>query len=520
MGKSLQIAGFMLLWCLSFQVAAQEDEAFVLKKKISLHLHDQPVARVLEEISRQAGIDLSYDPAVIHTDQVISVDFDDQETCLALEEVLGTRYRFQVFGHQLIITLKDDGPPADGFPDTKSPGVQKISGVLTDARTRETIPFASISFLNRPFGTITNRDGAFELKIPEHYRHDTLVFSCLGYARVMALPDTLAPEAFNLAMQPVAIRLREIKVTAIDPIDILDKLADRIPENYPEESRLMTSFYREVLLQDKSYINVSEAIIQILKAPYGNLFRDDRIRFLKGRKSANVEPFKWVDFKMQGGPYYITKLDVVKTVDSFLDPNYRNFYRFEMDYAVNYVGRPTYVVLFRPEGKIDFPRYEGKLFIDQETYALVHAEFSLGKSGMKFARESLIRKKPKGFNVRPLDLDYQVTYKLHEGRWHLNTAQTSVRFRVRSRKDNINSVFHSISDLLVTSHEPTNIRRFLKDETFMPSDIFTEMIIDYDREFWGNFNTIQPNDDLKKAIKTMNQELEILQEGDLSPSQY
>ena len=123
---------------------------------------------------------------------------------------------------------------------------------------------------------------------------------------------------------------------------------------------------------------------------------------------------------------------------------------------------------------------------------------------MKYARESLIRKKPRGFKVRPLDLDYQVNYALSQGRWHLSTAQTSVRFRVRSRNDKVNSVFHSVSDLLVTSHESTSLRRFVKDETFQSTDIFTETIIDYDEEFWGNFNVIQPDDDLRKAIKMIN----------------
>ena len=61
-------------------------------------------------------------------------------------------------------------------------------------------------------------------------------------------------------------------------------------------------------MQDDRYISVSEAIIEILKASYSNQFREDRVSLLKGRKSADVETFKYVDFKMQGGPFYITKI--------------------------------------------------------------------------------------------------------------------------------------------------------------------------------------------------------------------
>ena len=134
----------------------------------------------------------------------------------------------------------------------------------------------------------------------------------------------------------------------------------------------------------------------------------------------------------------------------------------------------------------------------------MHAEFGLEKGGMRYTRESLVKKKPKGFNVKPQKVEYQVTYKLNEGRWYLGSAQISVDFRVKSKRDDINSVFHSISDLLITNHEETNLRRFLRDDMFVPTDIFTEMIIDYDKEFWGDFNVIKPNEDLREAIHEMN----------------
>ena len=498
----LATIGFLMLWCFVFRAAAQDEEDLTLKKKISLHLKDQSLENVLDEISRQADIDFSYDPSILDSDRMVSVAYDQEETGRILEDLLGSNYRIRLLNRQVIITLTEKKDQVlNEWPDTPSPDILKISGTVRDAETNEAIPYASISVRDEPFGTITNRDGLYEIKLPAQFQKKELVCSCMGYAQKMFAPDTtLAREKADVTLQPVRIRLGEIKVTAADPLKILSRFLDHIPDNYPEESRLMTSFYREVLLQDKTYVNVSEAVIHILKAPYGSNSREDRIRFLKGRKSPDVKAFKGVDFKMQGGPYYMNKLDVVKTMDTFLDREYRSFYKYELGYMIDYFGRPAYVILFRPAGKIDFPCYEGKLYIDQETFALVHAEFNLGRDGMKFARKSLIRKKPKGFNVRPLDLDYSVSYKRNDGRWYLKSAQTSLRFRVKSRHDKINSVFHSISDLLVTNYEKTDLKRFQKEETFSSTDIFTEMIIDYDKEFWGNFNVIQPNEDLRKAL--------------------
>jgi hypothetical protein len=509
----IKILSLFMLWCLSLPLTAQPGKDIDLKRKISFHLKDQSLGNILDEISRQAGISFSYDPSILNTDQLISAEYDSTATDQILKVILGEEFQIRMLGDQCIITFKKNQDPLlANLPVAPSPDVLRISGIITDAETGEVIPYASVSVVNEPFGTITNKDGQYELKIPENYKKSRIVFSCMGFIQVFLDPDTLKSKTVDVKLQPFDIRLGEVVVSAVDPLTVLDKFESHISENYPDEIRLMTSFYREILLQDKTYVNISEAVIQILKLPYDQTYREDRIRFLKGRKSPDVQPFKWVDFKMQGGPFYMTKLDVVRTMDTFLDKEYRRFYKYELDYLIDYFGRPTYVILFEPDGKIDFPCYEGRLFIDRETYALVHAEFSLSKDGMKYARRSLIRKKPKGFNVKPLDLDYRVTYRNADGRWSLSTAQTSARFRVRSRNDKINSVFHSISDLLVTNHERTALRRFDKDETFLPTDIFTEMIIDYDKEFWGDYNIIQPDDDLRKALKKINVKTENFQD--------
>lgn len=516
----ITILSFSILFCFCFNLKAQDEKDDGLTKKISIHAKDQSRGGILDEIAGKANVSFSYDPSILNTDQLISADFDNTETGKILEAILGAEFQIRMLGNQCIITLKKvTDPQLNNLPLPVSPDILRISGIITDAESGDVIPYASVSVMNKPLGTISNKDGAYELKIPGSYRNDTIVFSCMGFIQSLLDPDTLKAERVDVKMQPFNVRIGEVVVSAVDPVTVLDNFEDRISRNYPDEIRLMTSFYREVLLQDKICVNVSEAVIQILKSSYDHTFREDRIRFLKGRKSRDVQPFKWVDFKMQGGPFYMTKLDVVRTMDTFLDKEYRRFYNYELDYLIDYFGRPTYIILFEPNGKIDFPCYEGRLFIDRETYALVHAEFSLSKDGMKYARKSLIRKKPKGFNVRPLDLDYRVTYRENDGRWSLNAAQTSARFRVRSRNDKINSVFHSVSDLLVTNHEPTALKRFDKDETFLPTDIFTEMIIDYDKEFWGDFNIIQPEDDLRKALKNINTKGEMIKTDLSKPDQ-
>ena len=133
--------------------------------------------------------------------------------------------------------------------------------------------------------------------------------------------------------------------------------------------------------------------------------------------------------------------------------------------------------------------------------ALVKADFGLTRSGLKFANQSLIKKRPKQFFVRPLSAEYHVSYRRANNKWHLNSAQASLTFKVKSKKGRVNSTFHSLSDLLITDFKPDDGTRFKRDEVFNAKDIFTEKITKYDEDFWGNYNIIKPTEDLMKALR-------------------
>ena len=89
MRNLFSVVSFILLCCASLQVAAQQDESFVLKRKISLHVQDETIARTLDEISVLAEMDLSYNPAVICADELVSVSCENEPVEQVLRKVLG-----------------------------------------------------------------------------------------------------------------------------------------------------------------------------------------------------------------------------------------------------------------------------------------------------------------------------------------------------------------------------------------------------------------------------------------------
>jgi len=498
------VCGLLLFVFLLFLKVAlgQEENNSALDRKINIEARNETIASVLDKISSQTQIYFSYDPKLLEADKKIDAFLTDKTIREILDILFESKFVYNIFDNQIVIT-KPDAELTKEEADSLEQKIRIIHfrGKIIDRESKEVLPYTSISVFKRNIGIISNIDGEFDLKIPEAMLEDTLVISCMGYKQYRLPITKIDEEPAIIFLQPTSIQLKEINIIAVNPQDVLGRILSKISLNYPRDPEIMTSFYREVLKQDDNYIDVAEAVMEIRKSSYDNNFSEDKVKYIKGRKSLDVKPFQFVDFKIQGGPYYITKLDVVKTLDTFLDPEFRDFYKYSFDEIIEFDNRDTYVIKFKPREKVDDPCYQGKLYVDMSSFALVHAEFEVSRSGLKFAHESLIRKKPKDFYVRPIQVNYQVSYRRSGGKWHLSNAQAAIKFRVKSKKDKINSIFHSTSELLITDFKADEGTHFKRNEIFSSKDIFTEFVSNHDESFWGNYNTIMPSEDLRNALR-------------------
>ena len=346
-------------------------------------------------------------------------------------------FKFIELENQVIISKKTDEKLPDEIKlDSIPVKYFFLSGKIIDDKKENPIKYASVSLVNKPIGTISNVDGNFLLKIHPDFIRDTIVISCMGYAQMM-MPAFKILDEDVIVMNPVSIRIKEVKVVATTPSKLLQNIRDHLLVNYSEDSKLMTAFYRETIQQDNDYINVSEAVIEILKAPYSNTLRNDLVRVIKGRRSPDVKPFQWLNFKLQGGPFTITKLDVVKTVESFIDEEYQKSYEYNISRLIWYNENPVYILEFNPVTEFNDLGFVGEIYVHRETFAIVHVNFRYNKSGLKNAESVMIKRKPKGVKAKPTFTNYSVNYQQYRDKWHLANVKASVKFKVRSRNDKI-----------------------------------------------------------------------------------
>ncbi|HKK81378.1 MAG TPA: carboxypeptidase-like regulatory domain-containing protein [Prolixibacteraceae bacterium] len=490
--------GFVILMVctLALKAWAQTD---VMTSRVNLHAENLSKKELLDTLGKMLDIHFSYNPVQLNANDTIRANFQGKLFSEILNKTTaGTELEYKVTGRQVVFFNQ---PKPQKKADT--PDFFTVSGLVLDQSEQNPIAYCNVSFEGQAIGTITNMEGRFLLKIPRKLRNDTLAFSSLGFETLYTPVRHFSDTTRTVKLHNISYKIKTVDVFNYNPDFIFKKFEENFEENYEHESAMLTAFYRELTKENDYYTNISEAVVNILKAPY-NHHRDDAVKLVKGRKAAYSKPISDIRFTLMGGPYYITKLDVVKNNESFLNAEFREFYSYKFDRVTLISNKPTAVVHFKPVYNLRDILFEGTLYFDTKTWALTRVEFEYTRAGLKEARNALIHKKPRHIKATPRELKYIVQYKQVNDKWYFRSARSMFEIRLKDRKKRERKDFVSSSEIMITKIEKGNIVHFDRKETFRSNEIFTEEIKKYDQSFWENYNVIEPEEDLVKALKNFN----------------
>jgi hypothetical protein len=387
--------------------------------------------------------------------------------------------------------------------------VTTIRGRVVDTETNQPLVFAGIAVQGSNVSTVTNLDGEFTLKLTGN-ETGNLEFSYVGYKnRVMSIDEMKTNGQRNvIGLETAMIPIKEVIVKPLIPEEIMEQVISRFDKNYPAVANDMTGFYRETIRKNRSYISIGEAVVEVFKAPYQNDLRYDAVRIYKGRKSNDVEKMDTVLFKLQGGPTTTLYLDVVKNPETFLTKEALSQYDLELSSIAVIDDRTNYVINFYQKPSISTPLYQGRLFVDIETYAVAQAEFSFNLENKELAASMFIRKKPMGMQVTPELTSYLVRYREQDGKWYFTHSRAEVKFKVDWKKKLFNTNYTTMSELAITDRTTEDVVKFTNKERIKPSDFFTEEVAAFaDPDFWGDYNTIEPDQSIEAAIRKLSRKV-------------
>jgi hypothetical protein len=87
-----------------------------------------------------------------------------------------------------------------------------VHGTVTDAKTKETLPFVNVGFKGTKTGTSTDFDGKYHLE--SYYVSDSLIFSFLGYESITIRIITDKTQEINIELKESSVTLKAAVISA------------------------------------------------------------------------------------------------------------------------------------------------------------------------------------------------------------------------------------------------------------------------------------------------------------------
>lgn len=386
-----------------------------------------------------------------------------------------------------------------------------LKGRVLGGDTNQPLVNASITVSRANVSSITNQDGYFSIRVPASTRNERLVIRHLGYDNREIPVITLIDSPNNhIMLIPAPIQLSEIEVVSGDGMRLVQEALLRIPRNYPEDPTMMVAFYRESVKKGSRHISLVEAVLDVYKASYRS-YSNDQSRIYIGRKATDISPRDTVLLKFQGGISDALMLDIAKNPEIVFGTEGAE-YEYYVEGLININNKPHYIVSFIPRQGITDILFRGTIYLEANTLAFARMEFNMNVEDRKDAANIFIRRKPSRMRVDVTQARYVVDFTEHDGKWFFNYSSTEVGFRVRwtNRFFGLFATNYTIgSEIAVTDRYGDNVIKFPRNERIRSTDVIAEKVEYFlDPDFWGEYNVIEPDQEINDAIKRLSGRLQ------------
>ncbi len=398
--------------------------------------------------------------------------------------------------------------PQEEVPPVETQSYIEYKGRVIDRATKKPLVFANIAVSSTNISSITNKEGEFSLKIAPDLLNQMIIVSFLGY-ETRQIPMKDLKDKTNIISLKVAItELSTIKINIPkDAESLVRSVLNNNGENYLDERTKMTAFYRESIKKGRKNASLTEAVVSIFKQSY-NTEKKDALELVKSRKNTNYTRLDTLALKLQGGPFSALYSDIIKYPQYIFTEETFPYYKFSFDPSTQINGRQVFVVKFKQLANVVTPLYNGKLYIDSESYALVSAIYELNVENKAEAVQMFLRKKPRRVNIEPIEAVYRVDYKTQNDKWYYSYSNIQLGFKVKWRKKFFSNTYRLNIEMAVTDWNKNTIDRINSEMRLKPSVILSDEASGFsDPTFWGEYNIIEPDKSIESAIKKIAKQL-------------
>lgn len=167
-----------------------------------------------------------------------------------------------------------------------------IKGKTIDLKTTKPLPFVTVTLKKNILGVHSNAEGDFKFMTGPEFMTDSLIFTCIGYKRCAVYYNDLSSTEVNIIkMEPSVYELDEVRIVAsrnmLSARRIVARAISNIRWNYPRDPFNYVAYYRDYQKKNNDYLNLNEAIIQVVDGGFRTKSIQNRYKLLDFR--INVE---------------------------------------------------------------------------------------------------------------------------------------------------------------------------------------------------------------------------------------
>jgi hypothetical protein len=266
---------------------ADANEIPFLERTVTIQIREERIDEALRKIALQGGFTFSYNPSIIPTEKVVSVNFQNKTIREILDQLFAGSIQYKERGRYVILTRAE----------ASSQKERVVGGYILDDITGKRLENVTIYDPVSLSSAVTDSYGYFEIEIKDPMANITLVINKQNYS------DTL------LVIPPSNLRL--LKIPIRESTEKIATLADSVGQK-------IKRFWRTKIMarQDINMVNVSDTLyrkLQFSVFPFigtnhklsGNVINDYSFN-LYGGYSLGVRKFEL------GGLFNVNRGDVGK----------------------------------------------------------------------------------------------------------------------------------------------------------------------------------------------------------------
>ncbi|RBL88809.1 LA_2272 family surface repeat-containing protein [Chitinophaga flava] len=188
----------VLAFFLSVQVQAQS----LLNKTVTVEARKQKLSDVLNIISKQGNFYFSYISTILPQDSLVSISAKNKTVRQILDQLFEGEYMYKESGNYIIL-----------FKKTSGQTYYQITGVVTDTKTGQRVPNASVYERQQLISTLTNNDGYFRLRLRDKSPTAAISISKELYSDTSLLINTGHDQELSITISPASYQLKTVEVT-------------------------------------------------------------------------------------------------------------------------------------------------------------------------------------------------------------------------------------------------------------------------------------------------------------------